>query len=409
MSQIYSINDKESLVDFISHNWNDINSYIDKKQESIPVPLYGSIDIRESKDKFAPVDHNIYPAGFNNICLTDLTESSHNFKKVIDKHCPNAKYVGIIPESHTKNLFYLDNIAMLSKAVRDAGFEVVVISFDPTLFSETPYVKLLSQSQYEINLYQAAFNDQGKLYTLHEEVTLDFCLMNNDQSMPIEIEWDKIKTPIMPTPKIGWFKRNKIKHFQLYKQVLNEFCAHYSINPSLLQAYFHSTDGIDFSTKEGLETLAQKVDAVIEEMGKDSKVFIKAGQGTYGMGIQVVSSGEEVLSMNRKKRNKMDVGKNRKKFTSVVIQEGVDTVLKYDDAPAEVTIYLVDGNSIGGFMRVNGQKDTISNLNSKGMVFRKFCISEIRQDQDHKAKEATYSVIARLANLAAGLEIQEVL
>lgn len=405
----YNINTKEEFVNFISRNWNDVNQYIDDKQKEIPVPLYGSIDIRESKTKFAPVDHNIYPAGFNNICLTDLAESSHHFKKVIEKHHPKAKTIGILPESHTKNLFYLDNIAMLSKAIRDAGYEVAILSFDCILFPEKKTISLMSQSQYEITLYHAQINENGRIALTDDGKEIDLCILNNDQSQPIEQEWDSIKTPILPTPKIGWFKRNKIKHFELYKKIVDEFCANYSIDPSLLQAYFHSTDGIDFSTREGLENLAKEVDAVIEKIGKDKKVFIKAGQGTYGMGIQVVSSGEEVLSMNRKKRNKMDVGKNKKKFTSVVIQEGVDTIIKYDDDPAEVTIYLVDGVSIGGFMRVNGQKDSISNLNSKGMVFRKFCISEIRQDQDHKAKEAAYSIIARLANLAAGLEIEEVL
>ena len=60
-------------------------------------------------------------------------------------------------------------------------------------------------------------------------------------------------------------------------------------------------------------------------------------------------------------------------------------------------------------MRANSQKDNQSNLNSKGMVFKKFCISEIRQNQDFAIKEAVYSVIARLSTLAAGLEIKNLI
>ena len=126
------------------------------------------------------------------------------------------------------------------------------------------------------------------------------------------------------------------------------------------------------------------------------------------MGIQVVSDGEDILKMNRKSRNKMDVGKNKIKFTDVLIQEGVDTVLSYDSMPAEVTIYLINGKSVGGFMRANKERDHQSNLNSKGMVFKKFCISEIRQNQDFTIKEAVYSVIARLSTIAAGLEIKNI-
>ena len=58
-------------------------------------------------------------------------------------------------------------------------------------------------------------------------------------------------------------------------------------------------------------------------------------------------------------------------------------------------------------MRANTEKSSEANLNSRGMVFKKYCISEIRENQDHKAKEAVYSVIARLSALASGEEIRE--
>ena len=161
---------------------------------------------------------------------------------------------------------------------------------------------------------------------------------------------------------------------------------------------------MDFSSKEGLEPVAKLIDQIIAET-KCDKVFVKADQGTYGMGIHVVSSGEEILSLNRKQRNKLDVGKNKKQFTSVLIQEGVRTVLKWDEMPAEVTIYLVGGKSVGGFMRTNSLKDENSNLNAKGMVFQKFCISEIKENEEHKLKEAVYSVIARLSSIAGGMEM----
>ncbi|MFN8369137.1 MAG: glutamate--cysteine ligase [Bacteriovoracaceae bacterium] len=135
---------------------------------------------------------------------------------------------------------------------------------------------------------------------------------------------------------------------------------------------------------------------------------MKGAQGTYGMGIMVVSSGKEIIEMNRKARNKMNAGKNNIVFTSVLLQESVDTILKYQDNPAEITVYLVGGKVVGGFMRVNPLKGVDENLNSKGMVFQRLCLNEIREDDDRRCKEMIYSAIARLANLAAGLEIEEV-
>jgi glutamate--cysteine ligase len=78
--------------------------------------------------------------------------------------------------------------------------------------------------------------------------------------------------------------------------------------------------------------------------------------------------------------------------------------------PAEITVYLVDAISIGGFMRVNGEKDSLGNLNSKGMVFKKLCMCDVKDKaKDHTAKEAMYSLIARLATIASAYEIKEVL
>ena len=192
---------------------------------------------------------------------------------------------------------------------------------------------------------------------------------------------------------MGWFNRQKIIHFESYEKIIREFCEHFDIEKNLLQAKFKKVHDIDFSTKNGLEKLANEVEGLKKEISSEQKIFVKASKGTYGMGIQVVESGNDILSLNRKKRNKLDIGKNKIKFTDVLVQEGVETVLSYDGMPAEVTIYLIGGKSVGGFMRANNQKGASDNLNAKGMIFKKFCISEIRQNRDDVMKEAVYSII----------------
>ena len=392
------------LESFITKNWNTINNYIDAKGSDYTFPLYNSVDIRESENKIAPVDNNIYPAGFNNLCLLDLDAVGNFLEKFIMQSFPQTKSIGILIESHTKNKFYLDNIAYLQKSIRDAGYDnVSIVSFDDNLFENGDKLELETASHFTLDVYKASINDQ---LIFADDTPIDFLIMNNDQSEKIDIDFNAVKTPIHPSPNAGWYKRSKSKHFVYYKDVLEDFCKHFEIDPTLLQANFELVTDIDFSSKEGLDKIAQAVDRVKPE-NENGKVFIKGDQGTYGMGISVVSSGEEVISFNRKSRNKMDIGKNKIKFSSVIVQEGIDTVIKYDNMPAEVTIYLVAGKSAGGFMRANSQKGAQENLNSKGMVFKKFCISEIRQNQDHKAKEALYSIVGRLSSLASAIEINE--
>jgi glutamate--cysteine ligase len=404
----FKVNTKEQLEDFICTNWNEVNTYIEEKKKNLPIPFYSSVDIRESKTKYAPVDHNMYPAGFNNLCAVDFKDASLVSGDTIRKLNPKAKLIGIMPESHTKNLMYLDHLVTLGKMIEDAGFKVRFLSFDSNLFPENEdCLALLSNSGASLTICRASIKNK-KLHVGPEEVDLAIC--NNDQSNPWPIDWKEISTVITPTPKIGWFRRQKNIHFAYYKKVADEFCSHFKINPDLIQAKFVGVEDVDFENKSGLEKLGAAVDGIISELKPGSKVFVKASQGTYGMGISVVASGEEIINMNRKTRNKMDVGKNSIKFTSLLVQEGVETIIKYDDMPAEITIYLIDGKSIGGFMRVNGEKDDLGNLNSRGMVFRKLCMGDVvKEASDHKTKEAMYSLIARLATIASAYEIQEVL
>lgn len=402
------IHTKEEFENFICKNWEEVNQYIETLKKDLPIPFYSSVDVRESKTKYAPVDHNMYPAGFNNLCTADFRDAIAVTKETLKKLNPNASMIGIFPESHTKNLMYLDHLVTLGKLVEDSGYKVRFLSFDETLFQNgEDCLGLMSNSGTPLTICKASIKD-GELYVNGAKMDLIIC--NNDQSNPWPIEWSEVKTLISPTPKIGWFRRQKNTHFSYYKKVADEFCAHFGINPDLIQAKFVGVEDVDFEHKNGLEKLGAAVDSIIKELKPGSKVFVKASQGTYGMGISVVSSGEEIINMNRKTRNKMDVGKNSIKFTSLLVQEGVETIIKYDDKPAEITIYLIDGKSIGGFMRINGEKDDLGNLNSRGMVFRKLCMGDVVETaEDHTTKEAVYSLIARLSTIASGYEIKEVL
>ncbi len=145
--------------------------------------------------------------------------------------------------------------------------------------------------------------------------------------------------------------------------------------------------------------------------------FVKNNAGTYGMGIMVVHSADELRTMNRRTKNKMSVGKNKKSIDSVVVQEGVPTATLIDRLAAEPVIYLVGCDLIGGFLRTNTEKGIEDNLNSQGMVFRKLCMSDLKSpyeddsadDLDHPEDEPilelVYGSIARISALATGLEL----
>lgn len=195
----------------------------------------------------------------------------------------------------------------------------------------------------------------------------------------------------------------------MYSKVVQSFCQRFNIDDKLMSADFIGVDNIDFNSKEGLDALAFGVDNFLAKLPPHSKVFLKASQGTYGMGIMVVSSADEVRNINRKDRNKMDIGKNNIKFTRILVQEGIETIVTSNGAPAEITVYLIGGHVIGGFLRINDQKSTLSNLNSRGMIFKKLCQNDMLAfNNEFKRKEKVYTLIARLSTIAAAKEIQEI-
>ncbi|MFP3739975.1 glutamate--cysteine ligase, partial [Burkholderia sp. SIMBA_019] len=96
---------------------------------------------------------------------------------------------------------------------------------------------------------------------------------------------------------------------------------------------------------------------------------VKADAGTYGMGIMTVRDPSEVKGLNRKERNKMSVVKEGLEVSDVIIQEGVHTFEKVNEAVAEPVVYMIDRYVVGGFYRVHTGRGNDENLNAPGMHF----------------------------------------
>ena len=76
-------------------------------------PFYSSVDLRNAGFKLAPVDTNLFPGGFNNLTPEMLPLAVQAAMAAIEKICPEAKNLLLIPEAHTRNTFYLTNVQRL--------------------------------------------------------------------------------------------------------------------------------------------------------------------------------------------------------------------------------------------------------------------------------------------------------
>jgi len=106
-------------------NHDKIQAWFQEKAKQLEYPIYSSYDIRDASYKISNVDANIYPAGFNNICPTDKEAAPDIFKKYIETHYgTQIKKILLITEEHTKNPYYLENVATIQDLLQQGGFKV---------------------------------------------------------------------------------------------------------------------------------------------------------------------------------------------------------------------------------------------------------------------------------------------
>jgi glutamate--cysteine ligase len=110
----------------------------------------------------------------------------------------------------------------------------------------------------------------------------------------------------------------------------------------------------------------------------------------------------------------MAVVKEGLQVTQAMVQEGIYTFETVNDAFAEPVIYMMDHYVVGGFYRVHTGRGQDENLNAPGMqfvplAFEDTCLLPQFDQRDDCAPNRfyLYGVIARLALLAASLEIEQ--
>lgn len=385
-------------------------------------PFYASVDLRNAGFKLAPVDTNLFPGGFNNLNRDFLSLSIQAATIAVEKLCPEIHRLLIIPENHTRNTYYLRNVAELAHILRQAGLEVRIGSISPEIIAPTT----LETQEGQTLLVEPVVRRGNRLVLENETLgNFDSCaiLLNNDLSGGVPELLKNLEQTLIPPLHAGWTTRRKSQHFSAYNRVLEEFSRLISIDPWLLNPYFATCGEIDFHARTGEDCLAAQVADLLEKIRakyteygikQDPFVIVKADAGTYGMGIMTVKSPEDVRDLNRKTRNKMSVVKEGLQVTEVIIQEGVYTFENINDAVAEPVVYMMDHYVIGGFYRVHTGRAVDENLNAPGMhfvplAFETSCSTPDRAGAPDAAPNRfyAYGVVARLALLAAAIELEE--
>ncbi|PPE66850.1 glutamate--cysteine ligase [Caldimonas caldifontis] len=381
-------------------------------------PFYTSVDVRNAGFKLAPVDTNLFPAGWNNLTEEMLPLAVQAAMAAIEKICPEAKNLLLVPEKHTRNTFYLMAVKRLMQIFTQAGLNVRLGTLDEEIKEPTT----LSLPDGGTLTLEPLLRSKRRLGLKD----FDPCtiLLNNDLSAGLPPVLEGLHEQyLLPPLHAGWAVRRKSNHFNAYEEVAKKFAKLLGMDPWLINPMYAQCGKVNFHEGEGLDCLQGNVDALLGKIRRKYKeygiqerpfVIVKADAGTYGMGIMTVRDAKDLTELNRKTRNKMSVIKDGQSVSEVLIQEGVPTYERINEAVAEPVVYMIDRYVVGGFYRVHAERGIDENLNSPGASFVPLAFAESthlpRPGEKPGASAPNrfymYGVIARLAMLAASYELE---
>lgn len=389
-------------------------------QEHTP-PFYCSVDLRNAGYKLAPVDTNLFPGSFHNLATEMLPLSVQAAMAAIDKYCPDARNLLLIPEINNPNPDYLAHVSRLMQIFRQTGLHVRLGSLSPEITQPTP-LALPDGNMLVVEPLVRSANGRRLGLADFDPCTI---LLNNDLSSGIPAILDNIhEQSLLPPVHAGWALRRKSNHFDAYDEVAKKFGKLIDVDPWMVNPLHARCGEVDFSAEGGLECLSDNVTMLLAKIKKKYKeygmkemkpfVIVKPDAGTNGRGIITIRDANELKDLSQKQRDKLAVMKDGVAVHDVIIQEGVPTVETVNDAVAEPVVYMIDRYVVGGFYRVHAERGIDQNLNAPGSKHVPLAFAQQHAVPDLKAKPGTaapnrfyvYGVVARLALLAASLEME---
>jgi glutamate--cysteine ligase len=364
--------------------------------------FYSAVDLRNAGFKLAPVDTNLFPVGFNTLTPEMLPLAVQAGMAAIEKICPEARNLLIVPDQHRHSSFYLSNLATLARIFTQAGLNVRLGTLDAKIAAPTT-LALADGSELTV---EPLIRNRGRLGLKD----FDPCtiLLNDDLTDGVpELLQGLHEQYLLPPLHATWTQRRKSQHFASYEEVAKKFAKLLGMDPWLIHPFFAPVDAA-----AGLEGLQTQIDAVLAKIKRKYKdyginekpfVIVKGDAGTYGKNVLTVRDAKQLTELG----DLAEAG-------DLVVQEGVPTHERVHEAVAEPVVYMMDRYVIGGYYRIHADRGIDENLKGPGASFVPLAFAESGQLPRAGAKPGAsapnrfymYGVIGRLAMLSAAYELE---
>lgn len=366
--------------------------------------FYCSVALRNAGFKLAPVDTQLYPGGWNHLSAEMLPLAVQAAMAAIEKICPEAKNLLLIPQNRSHDRSYLSNLAQLRRIFHMAGLHVRLGSIDPDIRQDTT-IALPNGESVTLEPVQRV---SGRLMLKH----FDPCtiLLNNDLSAGVPgILEDLHEQYLLPPLHAAGSVRRRSRHSQSYEDISKRLGKLLGVDPWLLSPMFGHCTAVDWGSAQGMAKLRAQVDAVLTKVKRKYKeygivekpfVVIKADYGAADGGLLTVRDVKALDILQAPTEH----GARAPLPGEVIVQEGVLTCERLHDAVAEPVVYMMDRYVVGGFYRIHTPEASIAPLAFEQSTHLPQL--GVKPGASAPNRFYMYGVIARLAMLAASYELE---
>jgi glutamate--cysteine ligase len=370
--------------------------------------FYCAADVRNAGFKLSAVDTDLFPGGWDNLTPSMLPLAVQAAMAAIEKICPEARNLLIVPENNANSTSYLNSLAQLRRIFHMAGLNVRVGSVSPDLTEP----KTIALPGGESITLEPAVRTDGRLGLKDfDPCTL---LLNNAlrAGVPGILE-DLSGQFLLPPLHAAAATRSKANHFKCYEEVAKRFGKLIGVDPWLMYPLSEKCTAVDTGSVAALESVRGGVDALLgkikrryKEYGIKEKPFvvIKTDNGRVSFDPISVRDTRELESLRMDSREPLDI----------ILQEGVMTQERMNDSVAEPVVYMMDRYVVGGFYRVHAESGADEAFRTAGSSFVPLAFDEsthlpqlgVRPGASAPNRFYMYGVIGRLAMLAASYELE---
>jgi glutamate--cysteine ligase len=376
-------------------------------------PFYTSVDLRNAGYKLAPVDTDLFPRGFNHLTEEMLPLAVQAAMAAIEKICPEAKNLLLVPQD-CSNVFYREHLQRLVQVFTMAGLNVRLGALDPEVKAPC---KVRLPDGGELVLEPLVRTKRRLGLKNFDPCTI---LLNHDLAAGVPATLRGLHEQyLLPPLHAGWSVRRKSRHFQSYEEVAKKFAKLLGMDGWLITPMAGGSVRCAAGDERSHEALKAAVDALLTKVRRKHKeygiaekpfVVVKSDHGSGGVGIVTLRDAADLDEPGRREAL-FAAGRDT---LELMVQEGVATNERINDAVAEPVVCMIDRYVIGGYYRVHAGRRADENLSAPGSAFVPLAFAASHQLPRPGVKPGAsapnrfymYGVLGRLAMLAAAYELE---